>query len=159
MRLHLPLLLFLLVNTAPSDAGLISRGTESVARTANRLHRKAAKRSAGLAQDLRRAFSGMYSKELAATTGGSQRAYCVGNSNGATLGGNANNTSPSGDDDGNDGTSSSSSSPVQSSSSTSDSSTRDRSSSTSTSTKTSTGSRPSPTPDSPWQLKKNYVRV
>ncbi|KAI0735592.1 concanavalin A-like lectin/glucanase domain-containing protein [Earliella scabrosa] len=102
MRLHLPLLLFL-VNTAPSDAGLISRGTESVARTANRLHRKAAKRSAGLAQDLRRAFSGMYSKELAATTGGSQRAYCVGNSNGATLGGNANNTSPSGDDEGNDG--------------------------------------------------------
>ncbi|KAI0757409.1 concanavalin A-like lectin/glucanase domain-containing protein [Daedaleopsis nitida] len=150
MRFHLPLLVFLLANTAPSDAGLLSRGTESLARTANRLHRRAAKHSAGLAKDLRRAFSGMYAQELPATTGGSQRAYCVNNANGASLG-NATNTSPS---DGSNGTfsssvpSSTSASPAHSISSESSSSTKHSS--------TTTGSKPSPSSSSPWKLTKNY---
>ncbi|KAI0666251.1 concanavalin A-like lectin/glucanase domain-containing protein [Trametes maxima] len=76
VNLHLPILLFLLANTAPSDAGLLARSSESLMRAANRVHHRAAKRSAGLAKDLRRAFSGMlFEQELASN--GPQRVYCV----------------------------------------------------------------------------------
>ncbi|TBU46576.1 concanavalin A-like lectin/glucanase domain-containing protein [Dichomitus squalens] len=99
MRPHLPLLAFLLVNAVPSDANLFARGTESLARTANRLHHRAAKRSAGLAKDLRRAFSGMYYQQELASTDSSQRVYCVNNASGPTPSGsgssNANGTSSS----------------------------------------------------------------
>ena len=109
MRLnHLPVLAFVLATAVPSEANLFARGTQSLARTANRLHHRAAKRSAGLAKDLRRAFSGMYAQELAATTGSSQRVYCVNNGNAPSLAGSGNSSSSSGSSGSSNGTSSSS---------------------------------------------------
>ncbi|OSD05800.1 glycoside hydrolase family 16 protein [Trametes coccinea BRFM310] len=72
LNLSLPILFFLLANTAPSDANLFARGTESLAK----VHRRAAKRSAGLAKDLRRAFNGMlFQQQLDFSS--PQKAYCV----------------------------------------------------------------------------------
>lgn len=153
MRIHYPLIVFLLANAGPSDASLFARGTESLARAANKLHHRAAKRSAGLASDLRRAFSGMYAQELATGTGGSQRVYCVNNAGSPALGSGANSTSPA---NGTSSSSMSSSSPVQSA-------TAAAGSSSQTSTKHSTSSTASPpattsSAQSPWKLTKNYVR-
>ena len=148
MNLHVALLVFLLAHAAPTDAGLFARSTESLARAANRLHHRAAKRSAGLAKDLRRAFSGMYPQELAAT-GNGQRVYCV-NTGGTSLTGGANDTSSS------DGSSDSSSSNSNGTSSASSSG----AASSGTKSASSTASSPSSTSGatSPWKLAKSYVR-
>ena len=153
--LHLPLLLFLLANAAPSDANLFARGTQSLSRAANRLHHRAAKRSAGLAKDLRRAFSGMYAQELAATTGGSQRVYCVNNANAPSFSGSGNSSSSSGSSGSSNGTSSSS---VQSSASAS-SSVRGSSGTSTKHSSSTTASNPSSTSSatSPWKLTMTYV--
>ncbi|KAI0719124.1 hypothetical protein C8T65DRAFT_61485 [Cerioporus squamosus] len=154
LPLHFPLLVFLLANAAPSEANLFARGTESLTRAANRLHHRAAKRSAGLAKDLRRAFSGMYTQELAATSGGSQQVYCVNSANAPSLG-SGNSSSSSGSSSSN-GTSSSS---VQSWASASSSARASAGTSTKHSPST-TASNPSSTSSatSPWKLTKTYVR-
>lgn len=155
MRPHLPLLFLFLVNVTPSEAeaGLLARSTESVAGPANHLHRRAGKHSAGLVEDLRRAFWGMYAQKFVATStaGGSQRAYCVKNANGGNpFGGSAR---------GSNGTSSGTSLLVQSSTS----GRTGESSATSTTTEnspTATSAKPTSTPlNSSWKLVKSYVRV
>ncbi|TFK92998.1 glycoside hydrolase family 16 protein [Polyporus arcularius HHB13444] len=153
LPLHLPLLVFLLANAPPSEANLFARGTESLTHAANRLHHRAAKRSAGLAKDLRRAFSGMYTQELAATTGGSQQVYCVNSANAPSLSGHGNSSSSSGSS-GSNGTSSSS---VQTSASASSSARAPTGTSTKRSSST-TASNPSSTSSatSPWKLTKAY---
>ncbi|KAL6300291.1 concanavalin A-like lectin/glucanase domain-containing protein [Sparassis latifolia] len=59
MYLKFPLMLFLLLQAAPSDANLFSRGSETIVRSVNHVHRHALRRSAGLAKDIRRALSGI----------------------------------------------------------------------------------------------------
>ncbi len=144
MRLnpHIPVLVFLLANTAPADAGLFARSSESFVRAVNRVHHRAAKRSTGLAKDLRRAFSGMlYEQELVSTS--PQKVYCVSGSS-LTNGSGSNGTSDS----------SSSSSPSGTSSARS-SGTAQHSSTASSPAATSTGS----TSSSPWKVFKSYVRA
>lgn len=73
MYFHIPLLIFLLALSAPTDANIFTRSTESFVRIANTAHRRAVKRSSGLAQDLRRAFSGI----LVEPAQSNQKVYCV----------------------------------------------------------------------------------
>ncbi|KAI0762582.1 concanavalin A-like lectin/glucanase domain-containing protein [Fomes fomentarius] len=149
MRPHLPLLVLFLVNATPSEAeaGLPARSTESVVGTANRLHRRAAKHSATLVEDIRRAFWGMYAQKFVATTGGSQRAYCINNANSGNLGGSAR---------GSNGTSNGTSRLIPSSTSAQ----TGESSATSTTTEqspTSTDAKPTSSPlNSSWRLVKSY---
>ncbi|CAL1696723.1 unnamed protein product [Somion occarium] len=86
MHFHVPFLLALLINVAPSDANLLARSTETVLRA----HKHAVKRSAGLARDLRLAFNGILVEQNKL---GSSRVYCVSSpsDNGSTL---TNGTSP-----------------------------------------------------------------
>ncbi|EIW65027.1 uncharacterized protein TRAVEDRAFT_25981 [Trametes versicolor FP-101664 SS1] len=138
LNLHIPALVFLLANTAPADAGLFARSSESLVRAVNRVHHRAAKRSTGLAKDLRRAFSGMlYEQELVSTN--PQKVYCVSGSS-LTNGSGSNGTSDS----------SSSSSPSGTSSARS-SGTAQHSSTASSPAATSTGSS-----SSPWKVFKSY---
>ena len=152
MRLnpHLPVLAFLLATAVPSDANLFARGTQSLAHAANRLHHRAAKRSAGLAKDLRRAFSGMYSQQELAETGGSQQVYCV-NVN------QANAPSPVSNSTGSSG---SQSSPSGSNGTATSASARASSSGTAKHS-SSTAASPSSTSaaSSPWKLAKSYVSL
>lgn len=142
LNLHIPVLVFLLANTAPADAGLFARSSESLVRAVNRVHHRAAKRSTGLAKDLRRAFSGMlYEQELVSTN--PQKVYCV---SGSSL------TNGSGSESNGTSDSSSSSSPSGTSSARS-SGTAQHSSTASSPATTSTGS------SSPWKVFKSYVRV
>ncbi|KAH9850674.1 concanavalin A-like lectin/glucanase domain-containing protein [Lenzites betulinus] len=136
LNLHVPVLVFLLVNTA--DANLLSRGTDSLARAVNRAHHRAAKRSTGLARDLRRAFSGMLfqQQELDTTP---QKVYCV---SGSSLTSGSNGTSDS----------STSSLPSGSASAHSSGATQ-HSSTASGAAPTSTGSS---TSASPWKISKTY---
>ncbi|KAI0638975.1 concanavalin A-like lectin/glucanase domain-containing protein [Trametes polyzona] len=147
MRLnaHLPVLALLLANSVPADANLLARSSESILNAVNRAHRRAAKRSTGLAKDLRRAFSGMlFEQELVATN--PQRVYCVSGS--SLTNSNANGNS------GSNGTSDSSSSASPSGSSPARSS--------GTAQHSSTASGPAPTggsgssASSPWKLFKSY---
>ena len=153
MRPHFTLLALCLFNAVPSDANLFARSTESLARTANRWHHRAAKRSAGLAKDLRRAFSGMYYQQELASTGGSQRVYCVNNASGLTPASNSSGSSGSGSSSAN-GTSSNSSAGSTASGSA-------HASSSGTAKASSTASSPSSTssPSSKWKLVQSYVRV
>jgi len=65
---RLPLLLLLLVNAVPSDAGL----SESFVSTVNKAHRRALRRSSGLARDLRTALGGLRVEQRSV-----QQMYCV----------------------------------------------------------------------------------
>ena len=145
MNLHLPLLVFLLANAAPSDAGLFARSADSL----SRIHHRAAQRSAGLARDLRRAFAGMYgAQELVST--GSQKVYCV-NTAGTSLTGSGNSTSgDSGDSPSGTNTNGTSSSSATAQTSASRTGTKTSSSSASTPTSSSNVT-------SPWKLAQNYV--
>ncbi|PIL30890.1 hypothetical protein GSI_07059 [Ganoderma sinense ZZ0214-1] len=146
MRLsHLPVLAFVLATAVPSDANLFARGTQSLARTANRLHHRAAKRSAGLARDLRRAFSGMYYQQELAETGGSQRVYCVNNANAPPAASNGT------------GSSGSQSSPSGSNGTAASTSARASSSGTAKHASSTAASPSSTSPaSSPWKLAKSY---
>ncbi|CCM01309.1 uncharacterized protein FIBRA_03358 [Fibroporia radiculosa] len=73
----LSLLLFLLVNTAPSDASIFARGSKSVLRAASRARHHATGRSAGLVRDLKLAYSGVFVNQYAADEPSSGRMYCV----------------------------------------------------------------------------------
>ncbi|OCH92689.1 glycoside hydrolase family 16 protein [Obba rivulosa] len=79
MYLHIPLLVFLLANIAPSDASLFARSSESVIRAATRARHNAIKRSTGLVRDLRLAYTGL----LVQQPGGNTR--CVSTNNGTSL--------------------------------------------------------------------------
>ncbi|KAI0358949.1 hypothetical protein OH77DRAFT_1587250 [Trametes cingulata] len=149
LNLHIPILVFLLANTAPSDANLLARSSESLIRAANRVHRRAAKRSAGLAKDLRRAFSGMlFEQELAASN--PQRVYCV---SGTSL---TNSNGTSGDGSNGTSVSSVSSSPSGSASASSSGTAKHSSTASSPAPSGSSGSSGSSTPASPWKLFKSY---
>ncbi|KAI0344060.1 hypothetical protein BDW22DRAFT_1355344 [Trametopsis cervina] len=90
MHLHLPLVLALLAAVPPSDANLFARGSESFVKIATKAHRHAAKRSAGLARDLRLSFRGLLAEQSpGAQAVANSRVYCV-NSPGLA----SNNTSP-----------------------------------------------------------------
>ncbi|KAI0700408.1 concanavalin A-like lectin/glucanase domain-containing protein [Cytidiella melzeri] len=89
MRLQ-PLLLLILGTVYPSDANILARGTESFARIATKAHRQAARRSAGLARDIRLSFRGLLAEQPQDTqAAATSRVYCV-NSPGLA----SNNTSP-----------------------------------------------------------------
>ncbi|OBZ78987.1 putative glycosidase C21B10.07 [Grifola frondosa] len=90
MHFHLPLLLFLLVTVVPSDAGLLAQGSDSLVHAAHFAHRRAIKRSTGLAQDLRRAFAGIL-LDQPSSSGTTGRVYCV-----SVSGLSSNNTSSTG---------------------------------------------------------------
>ena len=147
LNVHLPILVFLLVNTVPSDANLLARGSDSLMKAANRVDRRAAKRSAGLAKDLRRAFNGMlFQQQL--DTSNPQQVYCV-------SGGGLKSSSGS-SDAGSNGTSGSSPASSASGSASAGSSGTAKHSSTasgSASSPSSTGSASS----SRWKLFKSYV--
>ncbi|KAI8983367.1 concanavalin A-like lectin/glucanase domain-containing protein [Trametes punicea] len=149
-NLSLPLLFFLLVNTAPSEAGLLSRSSDTLMRAANRVHRRAAKRSAGLAKDLRRAFNGMlFQQQQQLDTSNPQRVYCV---KGDGLKGS----------NGTVGTGSSGTSVSSASSSTTSASASSSGSAKQSSTASTSASSPSPThgggssSSSPWKLFQSY---
>ncbi|KAI0090040.1 concanavalin A-like lectin/glucanase domain-containing protein [Irpex rosettiformis] len=94
MRLHLPLLLCLFTTISPADANIFARGTESFARIASKAHRHAARRSAGLARDLRLSFQGLLAEQpQGAQSVANSRVYCV-NSPGLSSNTNNNDTSP-----------------------------------------------------------------
>lgn len=60
MYFHVPLILFLLASTAPSDAALFSRDSDSsLARAARHVRRHVIKRSTGILDDLRLAYTGV----------------------------------------------------------------------------------------------------
>ncbi|CDO70917.1 Glycoside Hydrolase Family 16 protein [Trametes cinnabarina] len=59
MYLHVPLFLVLLVNVAPSDAALFSRGSDKLSSAATHVHRHVIKRSTGLLDDIRLAYAGI----------------------------------------------------------------------------------------------------
>ncbi|KAI0662407.1 concanavalin A-like lectin/glucanase domain-containing protein [Cubamyces menziesii] len=146
LNVHLSILVFLLVNTVPSDANLLARSSDSLMKAAKRVHRRAAKRSAGLAKDLRRAFNGMlFQQQL--DTSNPQQVYCV-------SGGGLKSSSGS-SDTGSNGTSGSS--PASSASGSASAG----SSGTAKHSSTASGSASSPSPtgsasSSPWKLFKSY---
>ncbi|THH30175.1 hypothetical protein EUX98_g4019 [Antrodiella citrinella] len=82
MYLRIPLILFLVATAAPgpSDASMLARSSESIVRSAHRLHTRAIKHSAGLARDLRIAFSGVRLEQPSAA--GNAKVYCVSSPNG-----------------------------------------------------------------------------
>ncbi|KAH9921398.1 concanavalin A-like lectin/glucanase domain-containing protein [Fomitopsis serialis] len=103
MIFRIPLLLYLLANVAPSDAGILARGSGSVARVASRAHQ----RGAGLVRDLRLAYSSIL---IGRSDDGSssQQPYCVnvasngssltggGDTGGGSRGGSSGTVQPSG---------------------------------------------------------------
>lgn len=135
MHFHVPFLLALLINVAPSDANLLARSTETVLRA----HKHAVKRSAGLARDLRLAFNGILVEQNKL---GSSRVYCVSSpsDNGSTL---TNGTSPN------------PSSPATFAPNPTSTGSKGSSSST-TSGAAPTGSSSA---SSPWKLSQNFVSV
>jgi len=143
MYLRLPLILFLVATAAPepSDASMLARSSESIVRSAHRLHRRAIRHSAGLARDLRVAFNGVRLEQPSAI--GNARVYCVSSPNGGLSGPPppSNPTSPA--------------SPSQSHSANGTaSSTRGSPSSSATSGSASPTS--APLPASPWKLLQAY---
>ncbi|KAI0825215.1 concanavalin A-like lectin/glucanase domain-containing protein [Trametes gibbosa] len=146
LDLHVPVLVFLLVNTASVEASLLSRSTDSLARAVNRAHHRAAKRSTGLARDLRRAFSGMLFQQQELDAAAPQKVYCVSGS--SLTNGDANSGAGS-----NGASNSSASSSPSGSAPTRSSGTAQRSSTASGSAPTSTGGS---TPSSPWKISRSY---
>jgi len=91
MKLHLTLVLLVLYNVVSSDASLFARGSDTVLRTVGHLHRRAAKRSAGLAHDIRLTVGNIFVNQQPV---GTAKTFCVSSSslnNGAGL---TNATSP-----------------------------------------------------------------
>ena len=146
MYLHLLLLLFFLATIPPSDANIFARGTESFARIATNAHRHAARRSAGLARDLRLSFQGLLAEQPQGVQAvANSRVYCI-NSPGLSA---SNSTSPAIVN----GTTVVSG-PVF----TSASSSVGRKP-TSTASSGSASATASSAPSSPWKLKQNYVSL
>ncbi|KIP03264.1 glycoside hydrolase family 16 protein [Phlebiopsis gigantea 11061_1 CR5-6] len=96
MYVHVPLILFLLANAAPpTDASLIARGSESLARAATRAHRHIFKRGAGLARDIRLSVRGILANDAQQPAAiGSARVYCVNQPSPGLLPNNGTATSP-----------------------------------------------------------------
>ena len=95
MYFHVPLALCLLVHVVQSDASLLGVASESIVRAATHAHRHAAKRSAGLARDLRLSFRGILAADSQQQPAdiGKVRVYCV-NSASSGLTGNGTNAAP-----------------------------------------------------------------
>lgn len=142
-RLHL--LFFLLATVVPSDANVLARGSESFVRAATQAHRRAAKRSASLARDLRLSFRGLLTEQQPSSPAANSRVYCVNSpllpaSNGTHVGGGNATTVIF-------GPSSSATSPATP---------------TKAGTSTAAGNHPTGTPapaSSPWKLKQQYVSL
>lgn len=168
MIVHIPLLLLLLVNAAPSDAALFSRSSESLTRAAKHVRRHVSKRSSGLLEDMRLAYAGLRQQQQPQVML-SSKLYCTNQmGTGLTGVGSGSNSSQDGSSgsgmDGSDGSSGSttSSEPVAASSSDSVSP---------TATHTDPGSSPSQTgaagpssssssssPSSQWKVAQQWVR-
>ncbi|EJF58454.1 concanavalin A-like lectin/glucanase domain-containing protein [Dichomitus squalens] len=98
MIVHVPLLVFLLANVAPTDAGLFSRSSDSsLSRAARHARRNAIKQSSGLWDDIRLAYTGMFQQKPQVLQ---SKLYCTNNAGTGLSGLGLNNTSGA---DGNDG--------------------------------------------------------
>lgn len=148
MHFHVPFMLFLLAHVAPSDAGLLGVTSESIVRAATAAHRHAAKRSAGLARDLRLSFRGILAADSQQQPAdiSKARVYCV-NSPSPGLTSNGTNVSPG------NGTTTISFGAAPTSSGVSS-----KGGSTGTKTSSASGSAtPSPAASSPWKMLESYV--
>lgn len=138
MHLSLSIVFFLLALVGASNANIFARGSESFVRAAAQAHRSAAKRSAGLARDLRLSFRGLLIEQQPSSAITNSRVYCVNSPglparNSTTVTGDNSTTGPSPSATGKGG---------------------------SPASKASTGAQSSPTPtpsSSPWKLKQQYV--
>ncbi|TFK82453.1 glycoside hydrolase family 16 protein [Polyporus arcularius HHB13444] len=164
MIVHIPLLLLLLTNAAPSDAALFSRSSESLTRAAKHVGRHISKRSSGLLEDMRLAYAGLRQQQQPQVLLAS-KLFCTNNvGTGLTGigsgGSNSSNGSSESGSDGSDGSSGSttSSEPVAASSSDSVSPTATQTGSGSSPSHTSTGpagpssSSSTSSPSSQWKV-------
>lgn len=178
MYIHVPLLLFLLSNAAPSDAALFSRDSESsLSRAARHVRRHVIKRSTGLLDDLRLAYTGIRLQQQQAQQQQqvlfqSSKMYCVNNGNtglGIANNGTSGSSAPSSSDTGISQSASSaapssvsSSSPTTTTSPTNAATTTPKAAATqstspATASPTATGSS-SGSSSSPWKVAQSYVR-
>ncbi|KAH9891115.1 concanavalin A-like lectin/glucanase domain-containing protein [Cubamyces lactineus] len=95
MRLHVPLLLYLLASAAPGDAALFSRGSDSLTRAARHVRRHVIKRSTGLLDDIRLAYAGIRLQQEQHVLYQQDKMYCVNNAGKGLAGIAANGTSAS----------------------------------------------------------------
>lgn len=178
MYIHVPLLLFLLANAAPSDAALFSRDSESsLSRAARHVRRHVIKRSTGLLDDLRLAYTGIrlqqqQTQQKQQVLFQSSKMYCVNNGNtglGIANNGTSGSSAPSSSDTGISPSASStaasslsSSSPTPTTSPTNAATTTTKAAATqstspATASPTATGSS-SGSSSSPWKVAQSYVR-
>ncbi len=178
MYIHVPLLLFLLSNVAPSDAALFSRDSESsLSRAARHVRRHVIKRSTGLLDDLRLAYTGIRLQQQQAPQQQqvlfqSSKLYCVNNGNtglGIANNGTSGSSAPSSSDPGISLSASSaatssmvSSSPTPTTSPTNAATTTTKKATTqatspASASPTATGSSSSSS-SSPWKVAQSYVR-
>lgn len=160
MKFNLTILLVLVYSAVPSDASILARGSDTVARTIDHLHRRVAKH---LARDLRLAFNSVLIKQQHVVT---TKAFCVnssslGNGTSLTGPGSPNSTSPAIPSSSQSSSASSSTTRPSSSigaSSTSSSTTSSSSSSSSSPSPSPSPppSNPSPPPSSPWKISQSY---
>ncbi|KAI0719122.1 concanavalin A-like lectin/glucanase domain-containing protein [Cerioporus squamosus] len=166
MIVHIPILLFLLVSAAPSDAALFSRNSESLTRAAKHVRRHVSKRSSGLLEDMRLAYAGLRQQQQPQVLL-SSKLYCTNNAGTGLTGiGSGSNSSQDGSSgsgsDGSDGSSGSSTSsePVAASSSDSVSPTATQTHSGSSPSKTGSASpsssSSSSSSSSPWKVKQQW---
>ena len=98
MIVHVPLILYLLATVAPTDAGLFSRSSDSsLSRTARHARRNVIKRSNGLWDDIRLAYTGMFQQKPQVLQ---TKLYCTNNAGTGLTGVGLNSTSGT---DGSDG--------------------------------------------------------
>ncbi|OSD05773.1 glycoside hydrolase family 16 protein [Trametes coccinea BRFM310] len=164
MYLHVPLLLFLLANVAPSDAALFSRGSDRLSTAARHVHRHVIKRSTGLLDDIRLAYAGIRLQQKPQVALQQTKLYCTNNAGkglaGIASGGTSASNATSADDPG----SSSSPSPTAPATSpasvtmspTAGSSTSPASSAAAPSATGATSNSSSSSSSSPWKVAQSY---
>ncbi|KAI0825225.1 concanavalin A-like lectin/glucanase domain-containing protein [Trametes gibbosa] len=173
MYMHVPLMLFLLASTAPSDAALFSRDSESsLSRAVRHVRRHVINRSTGILDDLRLAYSGirLQQQQQQHVLFQSSKMFCVNNANtGLGIASNVSSASSAPSPSDTDSSQSSSSgAPSSTLSSSQYSSTASAKTPTGTSTSpaspepssgSGTGSSQTSTPSgsaSPWKIAQNY---
>lgn len=158
MIVHIPLLLFLVANAAPSDAALFSRSSESLTRAAKHVRRNVIKRGSGLLEDMRLAYAGLRQQQQPQVLL-SSKMYCT-NNVGTGLTGGVGSDSGSNSSNSSSG-SSASSEPVAASSSESVAPTATHTESGSSPSRTGTASSSSASstssPSSPWKVAQQWV--
>ncbi|KAI0761695.1 concanavalin A-like lectin/glucanase domain-containing protein [Trametes elegans] len=172
MYLHVPLLLFLLVNAAPGDAALDSRTSDSrLVRAARHVRRHVIKRSTSLLDDMRLAYAGIRLQQEPKVLYQSSKMYCVNHAGSGLTGIAANGSDASSASNVTSSSASGFSSSVSPSSAASSSTTSTSKTQTSAATTTKSSSVPgtspastssagpvasSSAPSSPWKVTQSY---